>query len=772
MKMKLCSRCHKNIAVVFLTKIENGEVVNDGLCLKCARQLGIRQVQDVMDNMGITDDDLDNLENMAEQAGLPVDENGEVDIVPTDGDPEEGGEPGPSEGGTASFPFIQNLFGNGAGPGPDRPQPGNPQQPRGTRREQKRKYLDMYCTNLTGQAREGKLDRVIGREEEIQRMIQILNRRQKNNPCLIGEPGVGKTAVAEGLAVRIVNRQVPAKLLDREVYLLDLTALVAGTQFRGQFESRIKGLIEEVKKLGNIILVIDEVHNLMAAGDAEGAMNAANILKPALSRGEIQVIGATTFAEYRKHIEKDAALERRFQPVIVDEPSKAEAVEILRGIRPYYEKFHAVRIPDEMTTLAVELSERYIYDRYLPDKAIDLIDEACSGLNLKNEALVERQDLNAELEKNNAEREGLMSDSSIDAYARLAELRSRELQIRQRITEIDNAPVPELTLADMARVIELWTHIPASRVAEAEHARLSGMADRLRARIRGQDEAIDTVVAAILRNRVGLASKRKPVSFIFTGPTGVGKTELVKQLAQDMFDAPEALIRLDMSEFMEKHSVSRIIGAPPGYVGYDEAGQLTERIRRRPYCVILFDEIEKAHPDVLNILLQILDDGRITDAHGRTVNFENTVIILTSNAGSERTETALGFGRTVAEQGREKVMKALSEIMRPEFINRIDEIVPFNHLSQENFRDIAVIFLNELRDSLATRGITLAWDDAVVEYVAEKSYSVKYGARNLRRTIQKEIEDVAAAKIIESYDREIHAVTLTMSDGAVSVDLA
>ena len=768
MKMKLCSRCKKNIAVVFLTKIENGEVVNDGLCLKCARQLGIRQVQDVMDNMGITDDDLDNIEAMTEQAGLPVDETGEVvDLIP-EGNGEEDNENEQNAGGTASFPFIQNIFGQNAQG--DRTPP--PPPPRGGRREPKRKYLEMYCTHLTGQAREGKLDRVIGREQEIQRMIQILNRRQKNNPCLIGEPGVGKTAVAEGLAVRIVNRQVPAKLLDREIYLLDLTALVAGTQFRGQFESRIKGLIEEIKKLGNIILVIDEVHNLMAAGDAEGAMNAANILKPALSRGEIQVIGATTFAEYRKHIEKDAALERRFQPVIVNEPSKADAVEILRGIRPYYEEFNGEKKSDEMTALAVELSERYIYDRFLPDKAIDLIDEACSGLNLRNEALVERESLNMELQANSTEREALMSDSSIDAYARLAELRSRELQIRQRITEIENAPLPELTLADLSRVIELWTHIPASRVAEAEYARLSGMAERLRARIKGQDAAIDTVLAAILRNRVGLSAKRKPVSFIFTGPTGVGKTELVKQLAQDMFDAPEALIRLDMSEFMEKHSVSRIIGAPPGYVGYDEAGQLTERIRRRPYCVILFDEIEKAHPDVLNILLQILDDGRITDAHGRTVNFENTVIIMTSNAGSDRAETALGFGRTVSEQGREKALKALSEIMRPEFINRIDEIVPFDHLNQENFRDIAVIFLSELRDSLMTRGVTLTWDDELVTYVSEKSYSIKYGARNLRRTIQKEVEDVAAAKLIKAYDRDVHTIHLSVKDSAVAVDLA
>ncbi|MBE6935002.1 MAG: ATP-dependent Clp protease ATP-binding subunit [Ruminococcaceae bacterium] len=765
MKMKLCSRCKKNIAVVFLTKIENGQVINEGLCLKCARQLGIRQVQDVMDNMGITEDDLESMEAMTEQAGLPIEGDDGALEIPME-HPEHDAPDAP-EGGTASFPFVQNIFG-----GAPQGEHNAPPPPKGGRRDQqKKKFLEMYCTHLTGAAREGKLDRVIGREQEIARMIQILNRRQKNNPCLIGEPGVGKTAVAEGLAVRIVSKDVPAKLLDKEIYLLDLTALVAGTQFRGQFESRIKGLIEEIKKLGNIILVIDEVHNLMAAGDAEGAMNAANILKPALSRGEIQVIGATTFAEYRKHIEKDAALERRFQPVIINEPSKADAVEILRGIRPYYEEFHAVRISDEITSLAVELSERYIYDRFLPDKAIDLIDEAASSLNLQNTALIERVKLEDELKVNDAEREALMSDSSIDAYARLAELRSSDLRIRQRLTEIDASPIPELKLEDLARVIELWTHIPASRVAEAEYARLSGMATRLRQRIKGQDAAIDTVVAAILRNRVGLAAKRKPVSFIFTGPTGVGKTELVKQLAQDMFDAPEALIRLDMSEFMEKHSVSRIIGAPPGYVGYDEAGQLTERIRRRPYCVILFDEIEKAHPDVLNILLQILDDGRITDAHGRAVNFENTIIIMTSNAGSERTETALGFGRTVSEQGRDKAMKALSDIMRPEFINRIDEIVPFDHLSRENFRDIAVIFMNELRDSLATRGITLTWDDALLDYVTDKSYSVKFGARNLRRVIQKEIEDVAAASLIEAFARDIHTIALSADSERVSVAL-
>ena len=765
MKIKYCSRCKKNIAVVFVTKIENGKTISEGLCLKCARQMGIRQVEDVMQNMGITDEDLDNLEEMTQQSAqaLAGAEESDTPDVP------EGTADEPPAGGTASFPFIQNLFGSRGEerqPGPGQSGPTPP-----PRRENKKKFLENYCTNLTAAARAGKLDRVIGREEEIERMIQILNRRQKNNPCLIGEPGVGKTAVAEGFAVRIVNAQVPAKLLNKEVYLLDLTALVAGTQFRGQFESRIKGLIEEIKRLGNIILVIDEVHNLMAAGDAEGAMNAANILKPALSRGEIQVIGATTFAEYRKSIEKDAALERRFQPVIVDEPSVDDSVQILEGIRPYYESFHKVKISDEICRQSVLLSERYIYDRYLPDKAIDLIDEACSSLNLRNESLVEREKLEGELREIDKTRELLMSDASSDAYAQLAELRSNELRARARIAEIDGLALPEVRMDDLARVIELWTHIPASRVAQAEYERLSGMDARLKARIIGQDAAVDAVVAAIIRNRVGLSAKHKPVSFVFTGPTGVGKTELVKQLARDMFDSPEALIRLDMSEFMEKHAVSRIIGSPPGYVGYDEAGQLTERIRRRPYCVILFDEIEKAHPDVLNILLQILDEGHITDAHGRKINFENTVIIMTSNAGSYRSESSLGFGRTVSQQGQDRAMKALSEFMRPEFINRIDEIIPFNHLDEENFAHIAEIFLRELKDTMESRGIDFSWDAALVAYLVKKSFSIKYGARNLQRLIQKELEDVAAQKLIESYAQNITHMSATAADEHVEIVL-
>ena len=766
MKIRYCSRCKKNIAVVFVTKIEDGKTVSEGLCLKCARQMGIRQVEDVMQNMGITDDDLDNIEEMTQQSAEAL---SSMEPIPADGN-EDGGEED-QQGGTASFPFLQNIFGNREerpeNPASDHGQSARPAQ----KRENKRKYLDAYCTNLTLAAKEGKLDKLVGREQEIERMIQILNRRQKNNPCLIGEPGVGKTAVAEGFAVRIVNGQVPAKLLNKEVYLLDLTALVAGTQFRGQFESRIKGLIEEVKHLGNIILVIDEVHNLMAAGDAEGAMNAANILKPALSRGEIQVIGATTFAEYRKSIEKDTALERRFQPVIVDEPSQADTVRILEGIRAYYENYHKVVISDEICRQAVALSERYIYDRYLPDKAIDLIDEACSSLNLKNESLIEREKLEGELREINNTREMLMSDASSDAYAQLAELRSNELRARARIAEIDGMKLPEVRLDDLARVIELWTHIPASRVAQAEYERLSGLNARLKARIIGQDAAVDAVTAAIIRNRVGLAAKHKPVSFVFTGPTGVGKTELVKQLAQDMFDSPEALIRLDMSEFMEKHAVSRIIGSPPGYVGYDEAGQLTERIRRRPYCVILFDEIEKAHPDVLNILLQILDEGHITDAHGRKINFENTVIIMTSNAGSYHSESSMGFGRTISEQGKDKAMKALSEFMRPEFINRIDEIIPFNHLDEENFARIAEIFLRELKGTLADRGIEFTWDEGVVNYFVKKSFSIKYGARNLQRIIQKELEDVAAMKLIEAYSQNILHMSATASDDKVEIVL-
>ena len=617
---------------------------------------------------------------------------------------------------------------------------------------------------------------MIGREEELERVIQILNRRQKNNPCLIGEPGVGKTAIAEGLAQRIAMGNVPAKLQNKEVDLLDLTALVAGTQFRGQFESRMKGLIEEIRKHGNIILVIDEVHNIVGAGDAEGSMNAANILKPALSRGEIQVIGATTFTEYRKHIEKDSALERRFQPVTVAEPSIEDSVKILRGIAHYYEDYHGVTISDEMCRQAVVMSERYITDRFLPDKAIDLIDEACSDVNLKNKDINRRMEAERDLENIRFERDALTSDSrelteaqQDQRYARIAELKSKEMQLENELSELDKNPRPALTTDNLARIIELWTKIPASTIKEDEFERLAKLDERLKEHIVGQDEAVNAVCSAIKRSRVGLQVKRKPVSFIFVGGTGVGKTELVKRLAADMFDSPESLIRLDMSEFMEKFSVSRIIGSPPGYVGYDEAGQLTEKIRRKPYSVVLFDEIEKAHPDVMNILLQILDDGRITDAQGRTVNFENTIIVMTTNAGSNNKSGSVGFGGSISDMSRERTMKALNEFLRPEFINRVDEVICFNQLTEENFRAIAGLMLGELRDVMKEKSIALTWDASLVDYLVGKAYSVTYGARNLRRTIQKDIEDVLAQRIVENRGREIKSIAMSAQDGAVTI---
>ena len=758
MNPTMCSRCKKNVAVIFITKIEAGKTVNEGLCLKCARQLGIKPVDDIMKRMGVTDEDLDNLtdEMMTAMSGL---ESGDQD----DGDEEQ-------DSRTATFPFLNKLFNNSERDGqlaPQQPSDGEREsrEQAPPRRDKKKKFLDTYCQNLTQKARDGALDQIVGREVETERVIQILNRRQKNNPCLIGEPGVGKTAIAEGLAQKIVAGQVPFKLRSKEVYLLDLTALVAGTQFRGQFESRMKSLIEEIKKLGNIILVIDEVHNLVGAGDAEGSMNAANILKPALSRGEIQVIGATTFNEYRKYIEKDAALERRFQPVTVTEPTIEEAVAILRGIAHYYEAFHGVTIPPEIARQAVVLSERYITDRFLPDKAIDLLDEACSDLNLRSpsisrrgELMKERDDLNLEI--------GMLSEKTAEPgdYERLAKLRSRCLQVEAELNRLAAEPKPQLTIENLARIIELWTKIPASKIQAQEYEQLKNLEDRLKQRIIGQDEAVRAVAAAIRRNRVGIAVKKRPVSFIFVGSTGVGKTELVRCLADELFDSVESLIRLDMSEYMEKHSVSKIIGSPPGYVGYDEAGQLTEKIRRKPYSVVLFDELEKAHPDVLNILLQILDDGRITDAQGRTVNFENTIIVMTSNAGSDRKDGTVGFGRTLSEQSREKAMKALGEFLRPEFLNRVDEIVCFNRLTEENFRAIAAIMLGELRTSLAERGVTLTWSDAVMDYLTKKSYSVTYGARNLRRTIQREIEDKIAEAIIDSFRQPIASIAL-QSDG-------
>ena len=776
MQPTLCSKCKKNVAVVFISRMnEKNEMVNEGLCLQCAAKLGLPQVEDMMKRMGITPEDLENINSEMMQAFGGAEEMSDLPEGGEEDDDEESGK-------TATFPFLNRLFGNNNQPAPQPQQPAdNGQQPAGRKTEKKRKFLDNYCINLSQRAREGKLDAVIGREQEIERVVQILNRRQKNNPCLIGEPGVGKTAIAEGLAQRIVAGDVPFKLRDKEVYLLDLTALVAGTQFRGQFESRMKGLIEEIRKAGNVILVIDEVHNIVGAGDAEGSMNAANILKPALSRGEIQVIGATTFNEYRKHIEKDTALERRFQPITVNEPNIEDTLKILQGIAHYYEQFHGVSIPQGVLRQAVLLSERYITDRYLPDKAIDLIDEACSDLNLHDADINRRMELERDLQNVTFERETLMSAQPPegqeftekeldDRYARIAELRSQELRIGNELDALRAKGTPQLTMENIARVIEMWTKIPASKIKEEEFKRLAELEQRLRAHVVGQDEAIAAVSAAIRRNRVGISPKHKPVSFIFVGPTGVGKTELVKQLADDLFNAPESLIRLDMSEFMEKHSVSRIVGSPPGYVGYDEAGQLTEKIRRKPYSVVLFDEIEKAHPDVLNVLLQILDDGQITDAHGRRVNFENTVIVMTSNAGSDsKSAGAVGFGGSADDQGRERTRKALRDFLRPEFLTRVDEIVCFNHLTKENFSGIARIMLDELKTSLREKGFAFRYDDALVDYLVEKSYSLTYGARNLRRLIQKELEDPMASRIIDNFEHPITQISATAQDGAVQL---
>ena len=775
MKPTLCSRCKKNLAVVFITKIDGGKTVNEGLCLKCAKEMGIKPVDDMIERMGLSEDDLENLNGEMTEAM-----NGLESLLSQGHDAEDGSEDDESDSQTATFPFLNKLFG-AAGQGQDNtpavpePEKTESRQRSGDKpnpKNKKHKFLDTYCQNLTQKARDGKLDRIIGREEETERVIQILNRRQKNNPCLIGEPGVGKTAIAEGLAQKIADKDVPYKLQNKEVYLMDLTALVAGTQFRGQFESRMKGLIEEVKKLGNIILVIDEVHNLVGAGDAEGSMNAANILKPALSRGEIQVIGATTFNEYRKHIEKDAALERRFQPVTVAEPTIEQSIAIIRGISHYYETFHGVVISPEIARQAVLLSERYITDRFLPDKAIDLIDEACSDVNLKNKNISRLEALKKEHADYDLELSMLTenAEKTQDDYARMAELRSRNLQLDSEITELEKLPKPALTIDNLARIIELWTKIPASKIRAQEYEQLLNLDAELKKHIVGQDEAIASVVSAIRRSRVGIQVKKHPVSFIFVGSTGVGKTELVKRLASEMFESVESLIRLDMSEYMEKHSVSKIIGSPPGYVGYDEAGQLTEKIRRRPYSVILFDELEKAHPDVLNILLQILDDGRITDAQGRVVNFENTIIIMTSNAGSNQKGGSVGFGRSLTEQSKEKAMKALGEFLRPEFINRVDEIVCFNQLSEDNFRGIADIMLAELQQSLEGRGIAFTWDESVKDYLVKKSYSVAYGARNLRRAIQTDLEDPIAERIIKSYVDPFRSIKATCEDGTIKLE--
>ena len=757
MQPKMCSKCKKNIAVVFITKVENGVTMNEGYCLKCARSLGIPQIDQAVKQMGISDEDLDMLsDEMSSMFGQKDDSDSSDDDE--------------IDSQTATFPLLNQLFGNTPAPQP-RPSRKEEGEPKEKKKSKRHKFLDSYCMDLTGRAREGKLDKVIGRDVETERVIQILNRRQKNNPCLIGEPGVGKTAIAEGLAQRIAAGDVPYKLRDKEVFLLDLTALVAGTQFRGQFESRMKSLIGEIKECGNIILVIDEVHNLVGAGDAEGSMNAANILKPALSRGEIQVIGATTFAEYRKYIEKDAALERRFQPVTVAEPTIAEASQIMQGIAKSYAEFHGVEISPEIARQCVVLSERYITDRFLPDKAIDLLDEACSDVNLQCKEISQLAELKKERDDYELELRMLNENTENQDYERLALIRSKLMQLAAKIEELEKHPKPAVTMENLARIIELWTKIPASKIKAQEYEHIKGLSDRLKTHIVGQDEAVDAVSRAIRRNRVGISPKKRPVSFIFVGPTGVGKTELVKQLASDLFDNVDSLIRLDMSEYMEKHTVSRLIGSPPGYVGYDEAGQLTEKIRRRPYSIVLFDEIEKAHPDVLNILLQVLDDGRITDAQGRVVNFENTIIVMTSNAGSEGSVGGMGFGRSDGDKVKEKTMKALQGFLRPEFLNRVDEIITFNHLTEENFLGIADIMLKELQESLSTRGLTLSWDDDLRQLLVKKAYSVTYGARNLRRTIQKELEDPISEAIIDSFEHPISAIRIRVEGETVKLDI-
>ncbi len=768
--MQLCSRCKKRFAVVFMTRFENGVQKSEGLCLQCAKDLGIQPVDDIIKNMGISEEQLENMEDEMQNLGESIDELTITDDVSTPDDE--------SNDGTAPAIDLFKIFGQSGNHGDKNASKDKKKNEKEKKPDESKSYLNNYCINLTKKARDGIVDRVIGRERELDRMMQILNRRQKNNPCLIGEPGVGKTALAEALAQRIVSGNVPYKMKNKEVFLLDLTALVAGTQFRGQFEGRMKGLISEVKEKGNIILVIDEVHNLVGAGDAEGSMNAANILKPSLSRGEIQVIGATTLTEYRKYIEKDSALERRFQPVIINEPSVDETVEILKGIKNYYEKFHGITITDETIKRAVILSERYITDRFLPDKAIDLLDEAASHLAINSPVIGDIDYRRDVLEKTTAERttlEGTEPDEDSDPtqrYARIATLKSDELRLTNEITELEKEREQiVLTSAHLADVIEIWTGIPAGTITEEEFARVDKLSDRLKKHIIGQDKAIESVCRAIKRNRAGVSYKRKPVSFIFAGPTGVGKTELVKQLASDLFDSPEALIRLDMSEFMEKHAVSRIIGSPPGYVGYDEAGQLTEKIRRKPYSVILFDEIEKAHPDVMNILLQILDDGEITDSHGKKVNFENTVIIMTTNAGSNYVTSPAGFGKTADENSESRTMKALSDFLRPEFLNRVDEIITFSSLTEENFAGIAKIMLGQLSAALAEHGVSLEYTAEVAQFVAKRSYSQKYGARNMRRFIESNIEDKIAERIIGSYETKITHISLSVSENGEEIEV-
>jgi len=770
--MELCSRCKKRVAVIFISKLDGDKSVNEGICIKCAKELGIKPVNDIINNMGLTDADLDRMD--MEMEGLMN--------VDTDSDDDDDGDESITQTPPIDFKKLFGGFGipmqmnqnpaKNADQGKENTKNGDKKSKKA---EKQRKFLNEYCTDLTAKAKSGTLDRIVGRERELERLMQILCRRQKNNPCLIGEPGVGKTAIAEALAIRITEGNVPFRLADKEVHLVDMTALVAGTQFRGQFEARIKGLIEEVKKLGNIILVIDEVHSIVGAGESEGSMNAANILKPALSRGQIQVIGATTLAEYRKYIEKDSALERRFQPIIVEENSLAQSIEILKGIKGYYENFHGITVTDDVIVRTVTLSERYITDRFLPDKAIDLLDEACAHLVLNSPEIqrAERaaQDLRIKRERLDAlESERLESEPTDELYKNLAEAKVAVAAAENELNAaIEDKKKVKLTVDDLAHVIEVWTGIPASGITENEFVRVDKLAERMKTRIIGQGQAVDAVARAIKRNRAGVSFKRRPVSFIFAGPTGVGKTELVKTLASDLFDSPETLIRLDMSEYMEKHSVSRIIGAPPGYVGYDEAGQLTEKIRRKPYSVILFDEIEKAHPDVMNVLLQILDDGRVTDARGKQVNFENTVIVMTTNAGAVGVESAVGFSADSKSAQESKTEKALSSFLRPEFINRVDEIITFRSLEKEDFTKIASIMLSDLQKALEEKGIALTFDEAAAKYLAEKAFSKKFGARNLRRVITKEVEDKIAEEIISSYGSGIASVSVSADENGLSI---
>ncbi len=766
MNVKLCSRCKKNPAVIYISKIEGDKTTQEGLCIKCAMEMNIGPIKDMLSKMGITEDDIDSLNEQFGSAFLGSEESDSFE-----------------NGGAPTLPFLQGLFGDQSSQpqnGGDAELPAEQAEPkhRGRRGENKksdpsktgRKFLSQYCTDLTKKAAEGKIDRIVGRENEISRVIQILCRRTKNNPCLIGEPGVGKTAIAEGLALRIASGEVPARLKNKEIHLLDLTALVAGTQFRGQFESRIKGLIDEVKAEGNIILFIDEVHNLVGTGDAEGSMNAANILKPALSRGEIQVIGATTFTEYRKHIEKDAALERRFQPVKVEEPSIEETYQMLLGIREYYEKYHHVRISDTLLYKAVQMSERYITERFLPDKAIDLLDEACTCANLRNKAISDYEITLARYEELKQQESDLIADADPD-YEAIARIRADIIQCESLLAELkEKAEDNYVTEDDLAKVISLSTGIPVKKIVDSDIGRLSDMEAHLKARIIGQDEAIEAVCAAIRRTRIRLSPVKRPASFIFVGPTGVGKTELVKQLANELFDTPETLIRLDMSEFMEKFSVSRLIGSPPGYVGYDEAGQLTEKVRRKPYSVILFDEIEKAHPDVMNILLQILDEGKTNDAQGRTVNFENTVIIMTSNAGSERSENLLGFGKDKNTASKDKALKALKEFLRPEFIGRVDEIIVFNALTEEDYCKIAAILINEFVPSLRDKGVKLNVADGVAQLIAKQAADGVRGARDIRHAIRRSVEDPIATILVTHHDEKISEIDVFVDGDSIKVE--